>query len=45
LIWLYLPRVAFGIAPPSGWTWSDAGGNWRLANSATGEKVEGFFAP
>jgi hypothetical protein len=45
LIWLYLPSVLSGAPPPRGWTWLNPDGNWRLENSATGEKVEGFLAP
>jgi hypothetical protein len=44
LIWLYLPRVLSGKAPPPGWTWTNSENNWRLRNPATGEEVEGFFA-
>ena len=42
-MWLYLPRVLAGKGPPPKWTWSNANGNWRLANPATGESIEGFF--
>jgi len=44
LIWLYLPLVLSGKAPPHGWIWTNSGSNWRLHNPATGEEVEGFFA-
>jgi hypothetical protein len=45
LIWLYLPRVLAGSAPPKGWQWRDLGeGRWRLDNPKTGEMVEGYFS-
>jgi hypothetical protein len=43
LIWLYLPRVLRGEPAPIGWKWTDSSGNWRLANPATGEAIDGFF--
>jgi hypothetical protein len=46
LIFLYLPRVLLGQAPPKGWTWRTLeNNNWRLENPATGESLEGYFAP
>jgi hypothetical protein len=44
LIWLHLPRVLAGKPAPHGWTWSISDNNWRLANPANGEALEGFFA-
>jgi hypothetical protein len=43
LIWLYLPRVLTGKAPPKHWLWHQDANGWRLQNSATGESLEGFF--
>ena len=45
LIWLYLPRLLSGAAPPKGWEWQQSEGNrWRLENRKTGEMLEGYFA-
>ena len=43
LIWLYLPRVLLGKAPPENWTWREDATGWRLENHVTGESLEGFF--
>ena len=44
LFWLYLPEILRGAAPPGNWTWKNLGnGWWRLANSRTGESLEGFL--
>ncbi len=43
IIWLYLPRVLEGKAPPKGWTWKEDSSGWRLANPGNGEFIEGYF--
>jgi hypothetical protein len=43
LIWLYLPRVLAGRAPPKGWIWRQDNTQWHLENPATGESLEGYF--
>ena len=44
LMWLYLPRLLSGEAPPKGWNWRDlGGGRWQLENKKTGEMLEGYF--
>jgi len=46
LIWLYLPLILTGAAPPKGWEWQELeGGRWRLENRRTGEALEGYFTP
>jgi len=43
LTWLQLARVLAGKNPPTGWTWTESEGNWRLQNPGNGETIEGFF--
>jgi hypothetical protein len=43
VIWLHLPRVLLGSAPPKNWIWHQSETAWRLENRATGESVEGVF--
>jgi hypothetical protein len=43
LIWLYLPRVLSGQAPPQGWSWHQDANGWRLENHPNGESLEGYF--
>lgn len=43
LIWLYLPRVLSGKAPPKGWIWRQDAMQWHLENPASGESLEGYF--
>ncbi len=44
VIWLYLPRVLAGQAPPEDWTWHEDASGWRLENHRNGEYLEGFFS-
>jgi len=45
LIWLYLPPLLAGEAPPKGWSWSLQPENaWRLENSRTGELLQGYLS-
>jgi hypothetical protein len=44
IMWLYLPRVLRGDPAPAHWSWTNAMGNWKLENPATGEALEGFFS-
>ncbi len=43
IIWLYLPRVLAGKAPPREWSWKEDSSGWRLENHSNGEVVEGYF--
>src|SRR5512133_1065960 len=43
VIWLYLPGIIAGKAPPKGWTWRQDDKGWRLENHLTGETLEGYF--
>ncbi len=43
LIWLYLPRVLAGQAPPADWTWRQESTGWHLENRTTGESLDGYF--
>jgi hypothetical protein len=43
IIWLYLPRILLGQAPPKKWSWHQDANGWRLQNTPTGESLEGFF--
>ncbi len=45
LIWLYLPALLSGEAPPKGWSWSRQQNRWKLENRSTGEALEGYFSP
>ncbi|HVV01687.1 MAG TPA: hypothetical protein VHH88_10025 [Verrucomicrobiae bacterium] len=46
LIWLYLPGILAGHAPPKGWHFKRLENDrWRLANPSTGETVEGYLSP
>jgi len=45
MIWLQLPFVLEGRAPPRGWAWTmTPDNNWSLKNGATGESIEGYFS-
>ncbi|MHC1768722.1 MAG: hypothetical protein AB9869_31315 [Verrucomicrobiia bacterium] len=46
-IWLHLAaRLDSGQRPPSGWRFqSEAAGQWRFENHATGETLEGYLKP
>ena len=44
LIWLWLPRLLSGEAPPRGWSWEQTGEGWRLA-TGRGESAKGFLNP
>jgi len=43
LIWLYLPIVLGGKAPPENWIWHQTATGWHLTNYENGESLEGFF--
>jgi hypothetical protein len=43
IIWLYLPRVLLGQAPPEDWIWHQDQSGWRLEDYRNGEYIEGFF--
>lgn len=45
LIWLYLPRVLCGEAPPKNWIWRQDNNRWHLENSAQRESLDGYFNP
>jgi hypothetical protein len=42
LIWLHVPRLLSGKAPPRGWTWRKKGTDWCLENPTTQESLEGY---
>ncbi len=44
LIWLYLPRMLAGQAPPRNWSWQESPQGWHLENRTTGESVDGYFS-
>lgn len=43
IIWLYLPRVLNGQAPPDGWSWHMDNMGWHLENPKAQESIEGYF--
>jgi hypothetical protein len=43
IIWLQLPGLLAGQPPPKGWSWEFSGNHWHLANSRTGETLDGYF--
>ena len=44
--WLHLASCLEGRPPPDGWSFAVKPGDaWRLENAATGEVIDGFFAP
>lgn len=45
LIWLQLPKLLAGEAPPAGWDWDLQGSTWNVRNRHNGEYIEGFFDP
>jgi hypothetical protein len=45
IIFLYLPRVLLGLAPPRHWSWQELSqGGWRLENESSGESLEVHFS-
>jgi hypothetical protein len=44
LLWLQLPRILRGEAPPKGLLWQTNSTGWKLANLNSGESIEGYFA-
>jgi hypothetical protein len=46
LIWLYLPNLLQGQAPPKHWRFQKMSGEgWRVDNDKTGESIEGYLEP
>jgi len=46
LIWLYLPGMLAGQAPPKRWSFQQLSSDrWRVENEKTGESIEGYLEP
>jgi hypothetical protein len=43
IVWFQLANSVEGKPAAKGWTWRDAGANWELKNSSSGESLEGYF--
>jgi hypothetical protein len=43
VLWLYLPKSMSGQKLPSKLSWHQDANGWRLENSGSGEKVEGYW--
>jgi hypothetical protein len=43
VIWLQLAPAFAGAELPKRWSWNTNDSGWKLENTSTGEKLEGYF--